>query len=336
MAEIAAVSVNYTEGSLVDNLDIVVADVKAYCADYENMVITEENLKDGSEAIANIRKVKKQIDDVRKQIKKTWNDPYVKWEQRLKEGIFSVCDSTVDVIQEKMQDYEDKRVAERKSVIKKLYASSIESHQEAIGYISLDAIGNTATGQKQGARIFFDKWLLKSYEIPQIRDDIEQEVSSTENDVKQIKAMGSKYEEDALKIYAITRNFGDAVNRIRQMEEQEKRIIEEERRRRETEEREKERQRIIEEEYQKKLVEEAEEKAARARAEKASAEEYAAKVEQERRIAEENSLKAPDTSFTWEDEEKEFDVIVRVPESIKNKLVDICHRNGYRYKFKEV
>lgn len=347
MDELTNVCVQYEPVKITDNLETVKQDIKKICDDYTALVITEENLKDGTEALAIIRSKKKAIDDERKEIKKQWNAPYLAWEEKVKE-ITGICDQAIENIKGKMQDYEDRRIEERMIVIQNIYDQLQKEHSKACEYLSLEEIKNEPSGQKTGAKTLGEKWLLKTYDIPVIRMDQEKRILKIEEDLARIGEMQSKYEADALKTYRITKSYAEAVATVRNMEENERRILEEERKRREAEERaravrEAEEQRRREEEalHQQKLLEEAQEREKRAREEAELAEQRRREEEAKRIEAEKHAVKIPpkaeESEWDWEEpaKEKEYKFLCKVPESVKDQFARICEEGKYPWQAKE-
>ena len=348
MEELTKVAVQYTPATISDNLDAVKEEVQALCNDYTAMVITEENLKDGTAALAIIRARKKDIETERKAIKADWNAPYLAWEAKVKE-ITSICDQAVAIITGKMEGYEQKRLEEKNLIIDNIWAQIEKEYPEACQYLTIGEISAEPTGQKTGAKYLRDKWLTKTYEIPKIRQDIEGRISVVAKTLARIRELNSKYEEEALRTYKQTKDFTEVVSTIRRMEEHERQVLEAERKRREEEEKQRaireaeaERRRQEEAERQKRLLEEAQERERRAKEEAALAEQRRREEEAARIEAEKHSIKMKPkkevSDWDWEEDkpepEKMYKFLCLVPESVKNQLVAICDEYGLKWQAK--
>ncbi|MCQ2507273.1 MAG: DUF1351 domain-containing protein [Dorea sp.] len=349
MEELTKVAVQYTPATITDNLEAVKDEVVQLCNDYSSIVITEENLKDGTEALAIIRAKKNDIETERKAIKKDWNAPYLAWESKVKE-ITGICDQAIADISAKMEGYEQKRLEEKNQIINNIWEQIQKEFPEACEYLTIGEISSEPTGQKTGAKYLRDKWLTKTYEIPKIRKDIEGRITIVAKTLDRIRDIHSKYEAEALRTFKQTKEFSEAVATIRAMEEHERQVLEAERKRREEEERQRaireaeaERRRQEEVERQKRLLEEAQERERRAKEEAALAEQRRREEEAARKEAEKHSIKIqpkkPIDDWDWDDQkaepEKMYKFLCLVPESVKNQLAQICDEYGLKWQAKE-
>ena len=78
---------------LTANFEEVEAQLRELMAPYENLVLREEDVAEGKNVLARIRKVEKTIDDYRKSIKKDFTAPLAPFEEKCK-ALTAVCYET--------------------------------------------------------------------------------------------------------------------------------------------------------------------------------------------------------------------------------------------------
>ena len=93
------------------NKEELEAAVRAKIANYENVVYTDENIKEAKNDRAELNKLLKAIEDRRKQVKKIINEPYAVFEAELKE-ITALINKPVGLIDQQVKAYEEMNVSE--------------------------------------------------------------------------------------------------------------------------------------------------------------------------------------------------------------------------------
>lgn len=149
----------------INNLEGLQASIAQYVSRYSNLVITEDNVTDSKQVRAKLNKLKKALDDRRKEIKRNYNQPLREFETEVKKLEASI-DMIIDPIDEGLGELEVQRREQRKADV-------------------MGLIGEMAPNYGVGAdEIEFDpRWLNKSISNKQIT----QEVASSMTVVKQAK-----------------------------------------------------------------------------------------------------------------------------------------------------
>lgn len=224
------------------NIPAVKAWLESEMSQYDGLIYTEDGKAAAKKKVAELRKGKKEIGDICKEVKKQCMEPYEQFEKEVKELLFLV-DKPIVHINGQVEAFEQKRMEERDAEIKEIY-------QEEIGdladFLSL-------------YRIRSDKWSNASTNVKTIRKEMQEAISSARAGKSAIEAMNSDAVPDALRKFQSTLNLADALSYINQYEAQKTEMLkrEEERRRQEEERRhqaeierirQEERQRIAEEE----------------------------------------------------------------------------------------
>ncbi len=245
MAEITELQVTYQQGVINGNFDDVKASLKATLADYQNVVYTEDTVKDAKKDVATLRKIKKAIEDKRKEIKKTWNDPYTTFENLTKE-LISLIDEPINQINAQLEEFEQQRQEEKRTKIDEEYNKRFST--ELMEYMSLESI-------------FDDKWLNASTSMKSIKDALDAKKTFLESSIKTIRSCGAETEEKALKMFKETLNLQDTLAWINQYRLQKEDILKKQREEEQERQRKEEEERIRKEEQDRLNKEEEERKA---------------------------------------------------------------------------
>lgn len=244
--EVAPVS-----GAIQTNMDTVKEQLAVVVSQYEGLVFTEDSKTDAKKTVAELRKLRKDIDDRRKEVKKQWLVPYEQFEMEVK-GLLVMVDRPIDQINGQVEAFEQKRLEERSAEIKAIYEEEIGDFGD---FLPLH-------------RIRDEKWNNVSTSAKAIRKAMSEVIASARAGKTAIESMQSDAVPAALKKFQTTLNLTDAIAYINQYEAQRAQMLqrEEERRRQEEEQRhqaeiervrQEERQRIAEEERIRKEAEEA-------------------------------------------------------------------------------
>ena len=236
-------SVTQQMGVITGNFEAIKAQLESEMAEYKGKTFTEETKKKAKEDLADLRKLKKNVNARKMEVKKAYMKPYDDFEEKVKE-LICVIDEPIGLIDGQVKEFEEKRINERKAAIEDLYDETVE--EELRDYIPLE-------------RIYGDKWTNATTTMKSIREEINLKVMQTRQDITTIKAMKSEKEEEALHLYMNNNNLAHSIQFLtryeqekaeilkkREKEEQERREIELEAERERV--REEERRRIREEE----------------------------------------------------------------------------------------
>lgn len=241
MSDLIAVQVKGNVGTIEDNLDAVEFSIREKTQEYLSVVLTEDTVKDGKKLLADIRKEKKTLDDERKAIKSRWMAPYDSFEKRAKQ-IIALYDEPVRAISSQIEEFEEQRRKEKRTLIKAVY-DSVKG--DLADYLPLNLI-------------YIQKWENATCTENKIREDMQMVFDQMRLSVSTIKTMHSEFEEDALQVLKETGDLRMAVSRINDLQENKQRFLEQARKEAERERLEKEREEAGREEKAVELQDEAE------------------------------------------------------------------------------
>lgn len=205
MNELLEVRANYQLGTIEENLEEVEKSIRAYCDQYKGIVVREEDIPDTKKLLAEIRKAKDTLDAQRKDVKKAWNKPYDQFEKKVK-VLLGIYDDTIVEINTQLKEYEEKRIALKKASVAKQYEELVP--EELQEYLPL-------------ARIYNPKWENATYTYDKVREDICMALDVVNINISSIKGLQSKWEEDALLVLRKGGTLPEAIQKIKEMEEQE-------------------------------------------------------------------------------------------------------------------
>lgn len=151
---------------------------------YAGLEVTEENIPERKKDVATLRKLKKAIDDKRKNVKTEYEKPLKAFEGKCKE-LTGIIDTEISRINHDLSAYEAKRCAEKQSIIRKLYDENIGEYAE---YLPLDMI-------------YDESWENKTCSEKEIISDIQQEKIRVKTDLQTIQIAAGEFADDCLDWY---------------------------------------------------------------------------------------------------------------------------------------
>lgn len=178
---------------------------------YKNLVFTEDTKADAKKTVAELRKLKKQINDKRIEVKKLYMQPYTDFEAKVKE-LDKLINEPITFISEQIDAFEQKRIEEKRELINNIYLEAVSGREDIAGYAELN-------------RVYDSKWENASTSKKTIQESITNYLDGVANDIAAIKNMESEYETKALMRYKETGVLSDALLTIRQWEKQKEEIL---------------------------------------------------------------------------------------------------------------
>lgn len=217
--------INQNPGSIDINFDALEEQLDKKLSEYKGAVFTESSKAIAKAEVASLRKLKKDIEDSRKAVKKKWMEPYEQFEKKMK-SLSAKVDEPINAINEQVQAFEEKRRQEKRELIRNLYEDTVADYEYCRDYISLD-------------KLYDSKWENASVSAKSIKKDMMERMLGIQTAVSSIKAMHSDKEEDALVLYKQTLDLNRALQMISVYEQNKAEALkrEEERRKQEEERR---------------------------------------------------------------------------------------------------
>ena len=202
------IKVTQNAGTIEFNFEALKDQLSAEMTHYKGMIFTEETKKEAKETVANLRKLKKDVRDKRIEVKKSFMRPYDDFEAKVKE-LDALIDEPIAFINGQVEEFERKRVEERKQLINHIYEENISDMKE---FLPLQLI-------------YDSKWENATTSKKSIKDSIIERVDATKKDVDTINSMSSDDVPAALELYKRTLSLADAIAHINRYEQQKAEIL---------------------------------------------------------------------------------------------------------------
>ena len=176
---------------------------------YKNIVITEEQKAEAKADVATLRKLKTELDDKRKEIKREYMKPCEEFEAKVKK-LLSIIDEPIGIIDGKLKEFEEKRKAEKRATIQAIYAEEMDDYKDNV---SLQAI-------------YKAQWENATYSESAIRADIQEIKLTIDRETNIILSLKSEATDKAIKKYYDSgRNLGLAIAYINEYEDSKREIL---------------------------------------------------------------------------------------------------------------
>ena len=205
------VNVEQKNGVIGFNFEEIKEKLNSELEIYKNMIFTEESKTEAKKTIASLRKLKKSVNDKKLEVKKSFMIPYTNFEAQVKE-LDNLIDEPIDFINNQVEEFERKRVEEKKALISEIYAEIMAEHEEASGYLPLQ-------------RIYDSKWENATTTKKAITETITERVDHVEKDLGIIRSMESEFEDKGIEKYKATLELSDAIEVMNQYQKQKEEIL---------------------------------------------------------------------------------------------------------------
>jgi hypothetical protein len=190
------VKVTQTAGVIESNFEEIKEALGLQMTAYLDLELNEGNIKERKADLATLRKIRKAVDDRRKEVKKTFNKPYEEFESKVKE-VLAVIDEPINMIDTGLKGFEEKRVAEKIEHAKAIHAEQVGEFAE---YLPFSAS-------------YKNTWKNATCSDNEIISDIQEQVVKIKNDLNVIKGLHSEIEEQLLEAYKTTGNLAAVVQK---------------------------------------------------------------------------------------------------------------------------
>lgn len=187
-----------TPGTIEANFDEMETGIRERLKEFEGAQFTEESRTMCKAIIADLRKEKTEISDAVKQVKKEWLTPFDRFKARADE-LIALYDEKINYLDAQNKEMEAKRIESKKAVIKEIYDAS------GIEVFALDDIYNP-------------RWENATFKDTEIKAEMAQIKSQTDEDIQIIYSMNSAATDEAIRVYKATRKLSEALAYIQTAE----------------------------------------------------------------------------------------------------------------------
>lgn len=205
------VNVEQKNGVIGFNFEEIKEKLNSELEIYKNMIFTEDSKTEAKKTIASLRKLKKSVNDKKLEVKKSFMIPYTNFEAQVKE-LDNLIDEPINFINNQVEEFERKRVEEKKALISEIYTEIMAEHVEASGYLPLQ-------------RIYDSKWENATTTKKAITEAISERVDHVEKDLCIIRSMESEFEDKGIVKYKETLELSNAIEIMNQYQKQKEEIL---------------------------------------------------------------------------------------------------------------
>lgn len=167
------------------NFEEVEAQLRELMAPYEKLVLSEEDIPNGKNLLARIRKVKSTIDDYRKSVKRDFTAPLTAFEEKCK-ALTAVCYESETNLSDQINKFTEQRKAEKLAGLRAFFDDNIGL---LAPYLSFEQVQNP-------------KWGNVTYTVEQAQQEIAQAMDICADGLDAIRGLGSEFEATLLTAYA--------------------------------------------------------------------------------------------------------------------------------------
>ena len=179
---------------------------------YKKTVYTDDTIKTAKTDVASLRKLSKDIEDRRKEIRNKCLEPYELIEAQAKE-LVKLIDEPIKAINSQVEDYEKRRRERVRKEIEAFYEKESASLPEDLR-------------QKVHDKIYDPRWENATTSKKTWKEGVQRGIQGVHIDLQTIKDMGSDFEEDMIIAYKKSLSLQEAIARMTALTEQRNRVIE--------------------------------------------------------------------------------------------------------------
>ena len=199
--------------NIVSNSKDVLAAVREIVAPYKNLVVTPETRKAAKDDLARLRRLRTNIDEQRKAVKKICTAAYDRFEKDEIKPILAEIDEAISPVDAQVKAQEAAEVQEKLDGLR-AYFNAV-NNKEAAGFADFDKIAKR-----------HPDWKNKGCSVERAQSDIQVELAAIEQGIKAIRSPAyGQYVAPMLEKYAEDYRLADAINvytQIKRREEMER------------------------------------------------------------------------------------------------------------------
>lgn len=192
---------------ITDNM----SEIKEYALEtkkyYENLVFTDEQIKEAKDERANINKTVKRVADYRKDIVDKFNKPLEEFVRNAKETeiILKEASSSIDV---QVKKYEEEEKQKKKDECEELFNNLVGDLSELITF----------------EKVFDNRWLNKTTKMTEVEQDIKNVIEKVNTGLQAIKELNSEFETELINTFLQDYDLSKAIMKNTQLKAQKEKL----------------------------------------------------------------------------------------------------------------
>lgn len=173
------------------NFEEIKLEISEKLKKFENLVYTDDQVKDAKSDRASLNKLKKALQDEKTRRKKEYLKPFEDFENKINE-IIKLIDAPVSLIDKQVKEFEEKKKADKRIEIGSFWETT-----EHPDWITL-------------ARIFDERWLNATYSMRQIKDDINGWINRINSEIETLQQL-DEFSFEAIETYKRSLDLNKAI-----------------------------------------------------------------------------------------------------------------------------
>lgn len=192
---------------ITDNM----SEVKEYALEtkkyYENLVFTDEQIKEAKDERANINKDVKKVADYRKDIVDKFNKPLEEFVRNAKEteSILKEASNSIDV---QVKKYEEEEKQKKKDECEELFNNLVGDLSELITF----------------EKVSDNRWLNKTTKMTEVEQDIKNVIEKVNTGLQAIKELNSEFETELINTFLQDYDLSKAIMKNTQLKAQKEKL----------------------------------------------------------------------------------------------------------------
>lgn len=177
---------------------------------YNNIVVTEDCVKEFKADKANLNRLKTALEDKRKEIKKQCLQPYENFEKNIKE-LVALIEKPIQLIDSQLKEIDSKKKEQKINEIEKIYHENIGRFEELVPF----------------EKIYNCKWLNSTYKLENIALEIQKIQSDLESGLQIIEGLDTDFKQEIKDKFFETLDISQALQenaRLKELREKQKAI----------------------------------------------------------------------------------------------------------------
>ena len=192
------------------NFDEIKAEISEKLQKFENLVYTDEQIKEAKADRSSLNKLKKALQDEKIRRKKEYLKPFEDFENKINE-IIKLIDAPVGLIDKQVKEFEEKKKADKRTEIGAYWETTEQPEWLVL------------------SKIFDERWLNATYTMKQIQADINGWINLINSELETLEQLDS-FSFEAIDVYKRSLDMNQAIAEGKRLADIQKRKEEEARR----------------------------------------------------------------------------------------------------------
>lgn len=172
------------------NSEQLITELTNALAKYEGITYDDNNIVLAKKDRAGLNNLKSQIDAVRKSAKSEWNEPYIRFENEVKQ-LIALVEKPIQAIDAQVKDYEQRQKSDKRNSLEAYFNAAIADNAALLKFED----------------IFNDKWLNVTFSEAKAVEEIKAIITQFNNDLEIISNESGEYKTQLYDYFLRTRDL---------------------------------------------------------------------------------------------------------------------------------